>query len=210
MRLHAGRMNWVENWEKAAVGNYFSDAGSFLIDTVIGLYMLAVMLRFLLQWVRADFYNPLSQFLVTVTNPTLVFLRRFIPGLFGVDFASILLLIVLAVVKIYLIYAISGLTPQLPGVLLLAIGEVIQLGVYVFIFAMLIRVILSWVQPGAYNPVLVLINQLTEPLMAPARRFIPPFGGLDISPMLVFIFLYLTLMLVVRPILDFGHMLALQ
>ena len=210
MRLHAGRMNWVENWGKAAVGNYFSDAGSFLIDTVIGLYMLAVMLRFLLQWVRADFYNPLSQFLVTVTNPPLVFLRRFIPGLFGVDFASILLLIVLAVVKIYLIYAISGLTPQLPGVLLLAIGEVIQLGVYVFIFAMLIRVILSWIQPGAYNPVLGLINQLTEPLMAPARRFIPPFGGLDISPMLVFIFLYLTLMLVVRPILDFGHMLALQ
>lgn len=210
MRLHAGRMNWVENWGKAAVGNYFSDAGSFLIDTVIGLYMLAVMLRFLLQWVRADFYNPLSQFLVTVTNPPLVLLRRFIPGLLGVDFASILLLIVLAVVKIYLIYAISGLTPQLPGVLLLAIGEVIQLGVYVFIFAMLIRVILSWIQPGAYNPVLVLINQLTEPLMAPARRFIPPFGGLDISPMLVFIFLYLTLMLVVRPILDFGHMLALQ
>lgn len=210
MRRHTGRMNWAEKWGKTAVGNYFGDAGSFLIDTIIGLYMLAVMLRFLLQWVRADFYNPLSQFLVTVTNPPLVFLRRFIPGLFGVDFASILLLIALAVAKIFLIYAISGLTPRLPGVLLLAAGEVIQLGVYVFIFTMVIRVILSWIQPGAYNPVLVLINQLTEPLMAPARRLIPPFGGLDISPVLVFIFLYLTLMLVVRPILDLGHMLALQ
>lgn len=192
------------------MGNYFSDAGSFLIDTVIGLYMLAVILRFLLQWVRADFYNPISQFLVTVTTPPLVFLRRFIPGFFGVDLASILLLVALAVVKIYLIYAISGFTPHISGVLLLAVGEVIQLGVYVFIFAMLIRVVLSWIQPGGYNPVLSLINQLTEPLMAPARRIIPPFGGLDISPMLVFIFLYLTLMLVVRPILDFGHMLALQ
>jgi len=192
------------------VGNYFSDAGSFLIDTVIGLYMLAVILRFLLQWVRADFYNPISQFLVTVTNPPLVFLRRFIPGFFGVDLASIILLIVLAMIKIYLIYAISGLTPHVSGVLVLAVGEMIQLGVYVFIFTMLIRIVLSWIQPGGYNPVLVLINQLTEPLMAPARRIIPPFGGLDISPILVFIFLYLTLMLVVRPVLDFGHLLALQ
>ncbi len=192
------------------MGNYFSDAGSFLIDTVIGLYMLAVILRFLLQWVHADFYNPISQFLVTVTNPPLLFLRRFIPGFLGVDLASIILLIVLAMVKIYLIYAISGLTPQVFGVLVLAVGEMIQLGVYVFIFTMLIRIVLSWIQPGGYNPVLVLINQLTEPLMAPARRIIPPFGGLDISPILVFIFLYLTLMLVVRPVLDFGHMLALR
>jgi len=192
------------------VGNYFGDAGSFLIDTIIGLYMLAVMLRFLLQWVRADFYNPISQFLVTVTNPPLIFLRRFIPGLFGIDLASLLLLVSLAIVKIYLISAISGITPHFSGALLLAVGEVIQLGVYVFIFSMLIRVILSWIQPGAYNPVLGLISRLTEPLMAPARRIIPPFGGLDLSPMLVFIFLYLTLMLVVRPILDFGRMLALS
>lgn len=192
------------------MGNYFGDAGSFLIDTIIGLYMLAVMLRFLLQWVRADFYNPISQFLVTVTNPPLIFLRRFIPGLFGIDLASLLLLVSLAIVKIYLISAISAITPHFSGALLLAVGEVIQLGVYVFIFSMLIRVILSWIQPGGYNPVLGLINRLTEPLMAPARRIIPPFGGLDLSPMLVFIFLYLTLMLVVRPMLDFGRMLALS
>jgi YggT family protein len=196
--------------EKKAVGNYFGDAGSFLIDTIIGLYMLAVMLRFLLQWVHADFYNPISQFLVTVTNPPLKFLRKFIPGLFGIDLASIILLVALAVLKIYLIYAISGMTPRITGVLLLAVGEVVQLGVYVFIFSMLIRVILSWIQPGGYNPILGLINQLTEPLMAPARRIIPAFGGLDISPMLVFVFLYLTLMLVVRPMLDFGIMLALS
>ncbi len=192
------------------MGNYFGDAGSFLIDTIIGLYMLAVMLRFLLQCVRADFYNPISKFLVTVTNPPLIFLRKFIPGLFGIDLASLLLLVSLAIVKIYLISAISGITPHFSGALLLAVGEVIQLGIYVFIFSMLIRVILSWIQPGAYNPVLGLINRLTEPLMAPARRIIPPFGGLDLSPMLVFIFLYLTLMLVVRPIVDFGRMLALS
>lgn len=192
------------------MGNYFGDAGSFLIDTIIGLYILAVMLRFLLQWVRADFYNPISQFLVTATNPPLVFLRRFIPGFFGIDFASIVLMLVLAVAKIYLIGWINSFTPQFSGVLLLAIGELIQLAVWVFIITLFIRVILSWIQPGGYNSVLGLIHQLTEPLMAPARRLIPPFGGLDVSPIVIFIFLYLTLMLVVRPILDYGRYLALS
>lgn len=190
------------------MGNYFGDAGSFLIDTVIGLYILAVLLRFLLQWVRADFYNPISQFLVTVTNPPLVFLRRFIPGFFGIDLASIALLLILGIAKIYLVAWIAGFTPQFSGVVLLAIGELVQLIVWVFIITLLIRVILSWIQPGGYNPVLGLINQLTEPLMAPARRLIPPFGGLDLSPIVVFIFLYLTLMLVVRPMLDYGQLLA--
>ena len=190
------------------MGNYFGDAGSFLIDTIIGLYILAVLLRFLLQWVRADFYNPVSQFLVTVTNPPLVFLRRFIPGLFGIDLASIVLLMILSIAKIYLLAWVAGLTPQFSGTVLLAIGELLQLTVWVFIITLFIRVILSWIQPGGYNPVLGLINQLTEPLMAPARRLIPPFGGLDLSPIVVFIFLYLTLMLVVRPILDYGRLLA--
>lgn len=191
------------------MGSYFGDAGSFLIDTIFGLYILAIMLRFLLQWVRADFYNPISQFLVTVTNPPLVFLRRIIPGFFGIDFASIVLMLLLGTAKIYLIAWVAGFTPRLPGVLVLSLGELIQLAVYVFIFTMLIRVILSWFQPGGYNPVLGLIAQLTEPLMAPARKLIPPFGGLDVSPIAVFILLYVTLMLVVQPILDYGRILAL-
>ena len=192
------------------MGNYFGDAGSFLIDTIIGLYTLAVMLRFLLQWVRADFYNPISQFLVKVTNPPLVFLRRFIPGLFGIDLASVLLMLILTAAKTYLISLVNGFTPKLPGVLLLAVGELIELAVWIFIITLFIRIILSWIQPGGYNPVLGLIHQLTEPLMAPARRLIPPFGGLDLSPIVVFILLYLTLMLVVRPILDYGNYLALS
>lgn len=193
------------------MGNYLGNAGSFLIDTIVGLYILAVLLRFLLQWVRADFYNPVSQFLVTITNPPLVFLRRFIPGLMGIDLASIILLLILSVAKIYMITWVAGFTPQFAGVFILAIGELLQLTVYVFIFTMLIRVVLSWIQPAGHNPnpVLNLITQLTEPLMAPARRVIPPFGGLDISPIVVFIGLYLVLMLVVAPILDYGRLLAL-
>lgn len=191
--------------------NYVGNAGSFLVDTIVGLYILAVMLRFLLQWVRADFYNPVSQFLVAVTNPPLMFLRKFIPSLPGIDTASIVLLLILGVAKIYLIAWIAGFTPQFSGALILAIGELLQLVVHIFIFTMLIRIVLSWIQPAGHgtNPVLNLITQLTEPLMAPARRIIPPFGGLDISPIIVFIALYLVLMLVVDPILDYGKILAL-
>ena len=189
-------------------GSYVGNAATFLIETLFGLYILIVMLRFLLQWARADFYNPISQFLVAVTNPPLVFLRKIIPGFFGIDISALVLLVALAVVKVYLIFAIAGFTPQFPGALMLGVGEVLQLAVYVFIFSMLIRVVLSWINPGSYNPVIGLINQLTEPLMAPARRIIPPFGGLDISPIIVFIFLYLTLMLVVQPLLDYGLLLA--
>lgn len=208
-RPRNARVNSEEYWENM-MGNYFGDAGSFLIDTIIGLYILAVMLRFLLQWVRADFYNPISQFIVTITNPPLVFLRRFIPGIYGIDLASLILLLILTIAKTYLIAWINGFIPHFSGVLLLAIGELIQLAVWVFIITLFIRVILSWIQPGGYNPVLGLIHQLTEPLMAPARRLIPPFSGLDVSPIVIFILLYLTLMLVVRPILDYGRLLALS
>ena len=188
---------------------YIGDAGSFLVDTVIGLYILAVLLRFLLQWARADFYNPISQFLVTITDPPLTFLRRIVPGFWGVDIASLVLLLILAVIKTYLVVWIAGFAPQFHGVLVLAVAELIQTTVYVFIFTMLIRVILSWFPPQGFNPAFGLITALTEPLMTPARRLLPALGGLDISPILVFIFLYLTLMLVVRPLLDYGHLLAL-
>ena len=190
------------------MGNYVGDAGAFLIDTVLGLYILIVLLRFLLQWVRADFYNPISQFIVAATNPPLVFLRRLVPGLFGIDFAALILLLVLAVLKIYLLAMLAGTTPGLAGVIVFAIGELLQLTVYVFMVTVFIRVILSWISPGGYHPAVRLLISLTEPVMAPARRLIPAIGGLDLSPIIVFLFLGLTLRLVVQPVLDYGRILA--
>lgn len=187
------------------MGNYVGNAGEFLVDTLVGLYILAVMLRFLLQWVRADFYNPISQGLVTITNPPLKILRGLIPGLWGIDLASIALMLVLAIAKVYVIFMMHGAMPQLPGALIFAVGELLQLAVYVFIFAIFIRVILSWVSPGGYNPAVSLLISLTEPLMAPARRLLPAMGGLDLSPIFVLLFLELTRRLLVQPLLDYGR-----
>jgi YggT family protein len=190
------------------MGGYVNNAVVFLVDTLFGLYILVVLIRLLLQWFRADVYNPISQFILTVTNPPVRFLRGFIPGFRGFDLASLLLLLILSMLKTWLLFSMIGAPSTFPGVLVYSIGELLQLTVYVFIFAILIRVVLSWIAPQqGYNPALRLLYDLTEPVMEPARRLIPPIAALDISPILVFIFLYLTLMLIVQPIMDFGIML---
>ncbi len=189
-------------------GSYFSNAGVFLIQTVFGMYILAVLLRLLLQIVRADFYNPFSQFLVKITNPVLVPLRRVIPGLFGVDLAAVLLLLALQMAKLALIGLLINQGWNLGG-LLLAVADLLALLLNVFLFSILIQVILSWVRPGEYNPLTALLHHLNEPLLAPARRLLPPISGLDLSPIVVLVALQLASMLVGAPLSDLGRALAL-
>ncbi|GMR19833.1 MAG: YggT family protein [Gammaproteobacteria bacterium] len=184
---------------------YVNEAGIYLIQVLFSLYILAVLLRFMFQLVRADFYNPVSQVLVKITNPPLLPLRRIIPGLWGVDLASIVLLLFLQVLELFLVIGLKHSFLMAPLALsVLALAELVSLATYVFIFCMLIRIVLSWLQAGAYNPVIGLIVSLTEPLMRPARRLIPPISGLDLSPIAVFIALELVLILLVRPIQDLG------
>jgi YggT family protein len=191
--------------------SYFNQAGLYLIQLVFGFYILLVMLRLLFQLVRASFYNPVSQFIVTLTQPPLQFLRRFIPGLFGVDLAAVVLLLALQMLEIYFITWLQGVSPRVIAVIVLAVAQLIEFAVYVYIFAILIRVVLSWVNPyGTRHPVADLLYSLTEPLLAPARRLIPPIGGLDLSPIAVFVLLQLTLILIVRPVHDFGAALMLR
>lgn len=185
--------------------SYFSQAGLYLIQVVFGFYILLVLLRLLFQLARADFYNPVSQFIVTLTQPPLQLLRRFIPGLFGIDVAAVVLLLALQILEIYLLTWIGGRVPTAASVLVLACAQLIEFTVYVYIVAILIRVILSWVNPyGMRNPVAELLYSLTEPLLAPARRLIPPIAGLDLSPIAVLVLLQLTLILLVRPLNDLG------
>jgi YggT family protein len=184
---------------------YFNQAGLYLIQLVFGFYILLVLLRLLFQLVRASFYNPVSQFIVTLTQPPLQLLRRFIPGLFGIDMAAVVLLLALQILEIYVIAWFQGMAPAAGSVAVLAVAQLIEFTVYVFIVAILIRIVLSWVNPyGTRHPVSDLLYSLTEPLLAPARRLIPPIGGLDLSPIAVFVLLQLTLILIVKPLRDFG------
>lgn len=177
------------------MSNYFIQASSFIISTLLGLYIVVVILRFLLQLIRADFYNPLSQFVVKATNPLLIPLRKFIPGLFGLDMASLTLAYLLQVTELFLLFFIKGGQFPVFMIFYLAIGQLISLFLYIYLIAILVQAVMSWINPGSYNPMMALISQLTEPLLAPARKIMPPFSGLDLSPLLVIIGLNLLIMM---------------
>jgi len=183
-------------------GSYVGNAATFLVQTVIGLYILIVMLRFLLQWARADFYNPVSQFIVKATQPPLAPLRRIIPGVAGFDLAAVVFMFVLKFIELWIIMMLLGRAPQAAGLALLSVAELLALLLNVYLFSILIQVIISWVNPGMYNPVMGLLHSLNEPLLGPARRMIPPISGLDLSPIAVIIILQLASMLIVAPIRD--------
>ena len=189
--------------------DYLSNPAVFVIDVVFGLYIMVIMIRFMLQWFRASFYdNPIAQALIKITNPPLKPLRRIIPGYGGIDFAAVLLMIVLQFIAQYLIVMVKGIDISLAYLFFYTIAELVSLFFNVFIFCIIIQVIISWVNPGAYNPALALVNALAEPVLSPARRFIRPIGGLDLSPLVVLLALQLTKMLVIPPIKELGRILG--
>ena len=184
------------------MGSYLSDAALFLVDTILGIYILLVLLRFLLQLVRADFYNPISQFIVRATNPPLVRLRRFIPGFWGVDLAALLLLIAIEALRISLTAVLLGHSPRLIGVIVLSLGELAKLTVYTVIFSIFIRALLSWFSNGLQHPITRLLSSFTDPMLRPVQRILPATGGIDLSPLVVFVVMMLVLKLFVQPMLD--------
>ena len=185
--------------------DYAIDTGMFLIDTVIGLYTLIVMLRFLFQLTRADYHNPISQIVVKLSNPPLVRLRRVVPSLPGIDTAAVVLLLILEMCRIAGINLLSGHSPAIVGLVLLSVGELLKLAIYIIIFSIFIRAMLSWFSGAGYTPVLRLMHTFTEPVLKTFRRLLPVTGGLDFSPIAVFIVFMVVLKIVVQPLLDFGR-----
>jgi YggT family protein len=162
-----------------------SGAGHFLIEALFTLATFAVLMRFVLQAVRADFYNPISQAIVRITDPVLRPLRRILPSTGGLDLAALLVAIALQLLLLLLVF--RGLSP-VTG-FLVASFRLLTLVLDLYFWALILIVILSWVAPGSRHPGAALLYQVTEPLLAPFRRLIPPVGGLDFSVMVVFLVL---------------------
>ena len=178
--------------------NGLNMAAVYVVQTLGSLYLLIVLLRFILQLVRADFYNPLSQFIVRATQPLLKPMRRVIPGFAGVDVASLILAVLVQLVILALIIKLMGYA--LPPVLQLLVWSLVgvtALFLKIFFFALIISVILSWVAPHSHNPAALLVTQICEPVLAPFRRFLPAMGWLDLSPIFAFIALNLLDMLLI-------------
>lgn len=182
------------------MNNYLLNPIEFLLTTLVDLYIMLVMVRFLLQWLRADFYNPISQFLVKATNPPLQPLRRLIPGIAGLDMAAVVLMLLLKLLGLGLIMTLRGGPIEPLSLLLFSLVALVELAFNVFLFAIIIQAVLSWVNPGNYNPVSALLQSLTAPILAPARRLLPPISGLDLSPLIAILGLQVMKMLVIPPL----------
>lgn len=181
--------------------NPLSNAGVFLVSTLFGLYILAIMLRLILQMVRADFYNPVSRFIVKITNPPLKPLRRFIPGFAGIDMASVIVMLVLQMLEIFIITLMRNFpSPDILGLFIYSLVELVVLGFYVFLVSIFILALLSWINPGHYNPINNLLHQITEPVLRPVRKVLPPMSGMDLSPMLAIVGLWLIKLLLLDPL----------
>ncbi|EJM71757.1 YggT family protein [Pseudomonas sp. GM55] len=168
-----------------------NDAAVFIIKTLGSLYLLIVLLRFILQLVRANFYNPICQFIVKATQPLLKPLRRVIPSMFGLDMSSLVLALIVQMLLMAVILTLKGFAVDWLLLVPWSVIALFSLFLNVLFYAMIISVILSWVAPGSHNPGAELVAQITEPVLAPFRRIIPNLGGLDISPIFAFIALQL-------------------
>lgn len=164
-----------------------ASAFSYLVGTLIDLYVAAVLLRLLLQWVKADFYNPLCQFLVKVTNPALVPLRRVIPSIGRLDTASVVLMLALEIFGIWIISRIGSSAIDIQQIIAFSAIKLMMTLLMTYFFLIIVSVLLGWIGQRTHHPVIPLVYQLTEPVLRPIRKFIPPIAGLDLSPLFALI-----------------------
>lgn len=169
----------------------------FLVGVAVTLYLVALLLRFLLQALAANPRNPLAQMVVRVTDPVLAPMRRVLPSSRRVDTASLVAMLVLQLVHFQLIHLIARQSLWLElGLLPAAVAELAVLVLNVYTFTILIEVVLSWINPGTYNPAIAVLYQLNAPVLSRARDVIPPLGGIDLSPLVVLILIQVIKMLI--------------
>jgi YggT family protein len=158
----------------------------FLVKTFSDLYLLTFLLRFIMQWVRADFYNPFAQFIVRVTNPLVVPARRLLPSIRSLDAPLLILLVLLEALATWLLLLVAGLSVAPSYFVALVALRLINLLLWFYTIAIIVYAILSWVGQS-YSPIGALLEDLVAPILRPVRRFLPIIGGLDLSPLLVLI-----------------------
>jgi len=180
--------------------NPIHDSFSFLIESLFQLYMLLVLLRFLFQLTRVNFRNPIVTPIVKLTQFPLAWLRRFVPGLFGIDLSAIVLFIFLGMVKIFLLSLIGGGMVSPLGAAIWSVAKLLDMSFWIFIIAIFMQAILSWFMPQQGNPVTVLLNDLTRPVLRPIRNLLPAMSGMDFSPIVALIALNFLQRLLISPL----------
>ena len=165
--------------------------GIYLVDTVFAFVVLLLLARFHFQWLRVPFRNPVGEFVLATTSWLVMPARRVIPGLAGLDLATLLLAYALQCLAIWIKAAIVGVEPALVAVLGVAALDLLRYSLYILVFAILVQVLFSWINP--YAPMAPVFNAMTAPFLRPLRRFIPPLGGVDLTPLALLIVIQILL-----------------
>ena len=155
----------------------------YILQSLLTLALAVALLRLFLQCSRADFRNPICQGIVRVTNPLIIPLRRILPPIGRIDTASVVAVLLVAIVEVVIITSLSGVPLDPLYVLRAALLEIVTKALWLYFYAIFLYALISMVAPGGYSPLQALLSSLCEPVLRPFRRFIPPLGGIDLSPL---------------------------
>lgn len=175
------------------------NVSEFLLGTLLGLYVIAMVLRLLFGLSRADYYNPISQFIVTITNPPLLLMRRLVPSIGRFDSSALLLAVALKMLEIGLIAGMHGVSVPVAGLLIVSLVAIVRLVIWIYIISIIVQAVMSWFQAGGgmgRNPVADLVFSLNYPILTPIRRVLPQMGMVDLSPLVAIIGLNVLLILI--------------
>jgi YggT family protein len=172
----------------------FTQIGVFLVDAVVSFFVFMLLARFHFQWLRVPFRNPVGEFVLATTSWLVVPVRRMVPGLAGLDLPTLLLAFVLQALGLWLQAAIVGAEPAALTIAAIALVDLLRYSLYILVFAVIVQAVLSWVNP--YTPVGPVFDSLTRPFLRPLRRFVPPVGNVDLTPLILLLALYVVLIVV--------------
>ena len=168
----------------------------FIIQAIGSLYLFALLLRFWLPLLQADFRNPIAQAILKITSPPIIPLRRLLPAIGRIDTATVLVAFAYQYLLLWIIFLLQKQAPDIAALAMLSAIQLVIMSLQLFTFAIFISIIMSWLAPGNYNPAIALVNSLSEPLLRPFRGLIPSLGGIDITPMIVIILLQASVILI--------------
>lgn len=185
----------------------FNNAGIFLIGTLFDLYIFVLVIRLIMVWVRTDYFNPLAQVVVKLTNRLITPLRRILPTIGRFELATFFCIFLLEILKFFFIGLISSGMPNISGLFILAFADLLKALLNTFFYAILIQALLGWLQPG-YSPISQILMKITAPILRPIQRIVPPVAGFDISPIPALIGLQVLTILLVSPLFGLGLRMA--
>ncbi len=201
-------LNWPISWGTTEMPmSHTSGAGLFLLQALFGIVILILLLRFLFQLMRVDFYNPISQTVSRISDPVLRPIRPLLPSSRRIDSASLVLLLLLQFLHLLLIASLQGIQANLLGLAILSVTELLSLTAGIFFWSIIILAVLSWFQPHAHHPGVSMLQQLSDPLLGPIRRRIPPTAGVDFTPIIALLGIKVAEFLLVAPLQDIAGML---